>query len=123
MRLFFLTPLLLALLSPTTLAQSLTYTNTTLFALSILNATNFYRTEHNATSLTWNTTLTSSATSWASKCNFEHSGGSYGENLVAGAANATAAVEVWGLEREKYDFGNPGFSETTGHFTQLVWKA
>jgi Cysteine-rich secretory protein family len=33
-------------------------------------------------------------------------------------------VDAWGDESAKYDFSKPtGFSEQTGHFTQLVWKA
>lgn len=31
-------------------------------------------------------------------------------------------VSAWGDEREGYDFEHPGFSEGTGHFTQLVWR-
>ena len=49
-------------------------------------------------------------------------GGPTGENLAAGYANASASVDAWGLERENYNWNNPGFSETTGHFTQLVWS-
>lgn len=49
-------------------------------------------------------------------------GGPTGENLAAGYANASAAVDAWGLERESYNWTKPGFSETTGHFTQLVWS-
>lgn len=49
-------------------------------------------------------------------------GGPTGENLAAGYANATASVDAWGLERKMYNFKKPtGFSEKTGHFTQLVW--
>ena len=49
-------------------------------------------------------------------------GGPTGENLAAGFVNVSASVEAWGLEREKYNFEEPGFSEETGHFTQLVWR-
>jgi hypothetical protein len=49
-------------------------------------------------------------------------GGPTGENLAAGYANASAAVDAWGLEREHYDWNQPGFSEATGHFTQVVWS-
>lgn len=29
---------------------------------------------------------------------------------------------MWAHERVNYDWNNPGFSGTTGHFTQLAWK-
>jgi hypothetical protein len=31
-------------------------------------------------------------------------------------------VTGWGSEGQDYDFDDGGFSEETGHFTQLVWK-
>jgi len=40
-----------------------------------------------------------------------------------GYQNLTAAIEAWGNERDMYNYGKPGFSEGTGHFTQLVWKS
>lgn len=40
-----------------------------------------------------------------------------------GFLDATGAVEAWGNERDLYDFKAPtGFTEKTGHFTQLVWR-
>lgn len=49
---------------------------------------------------------------------------SYGENLAYGYGNVSAAVIAWGEERNMYNFGKPtGFTEETGHFTQLVWKS
>jgi hypothetical protein len=47
-------------------------------------------------------------------------GGPSGENLAAGYANATAAVNAWGHERVDYDFKKGEFSHETGHFTQMV---
>ncbi|KAI0466671.1 CAP domain-containing protein [Xylaria cf. heliscus] len=99
------------------------------FMSAILNSTNFYRGEHNATAVEWNETLSGFATDYlngdavGADCKFAHSGGPYGENLALGYPNATASVEAWGNERAKYDFDNPGFTEDTGHFTQLVWKS
>ncbi|KAI9038340.1 putative extracellular SCP domain protein Pry1 [Aspergillus affinis] len=50
--------------------------------------------------------------------------GPYGENLAFGYPNASAAIAAWGDEVRHYDFQKPtGFTEETGHFTQLVWKA
>ena len=31
------------------------------------------------------------------------------------------ATEMWYDEVKEYDFSSPGFSSTTGHFTQVVW--
>ncbi|KAK9441163.1 SCP-like extracellular protein [Metarhizium brunneum] len=95
------------------------------FTSAILNSTNFYRGEHNATAVSWNETLASFAADHLARsgCRFEHSGGPYGENLAEGYPNATASVEAWGDERDRFDFGDPGFAHETGHFTQLVWKS
>jgi hypothetical protein len=32
-------------------------------------------------------------------------------------------VDAWALERKSYNYKDPSFSEKTGHFTQVVWKA
>ncbi|KAI8666463.1 SCP domain-containing protein [Fusarium keratoplasticum] len=95
------------------------------FTSAILNSTNFYRGEHNASSLTWNRTLEEFATDYLDDnddCKFEHSNGPYGENLAIGYSNVTASVEAWGDERDDYDFDKGEFSKKTGHFTQLVWR-
>lgn len=99
------------------------------FTSAILNSTNVCREAHNASAVVWNRTLASFAADYLSgdavvgaACAFAHSGGPYGENLALGFANATASVEAWGGEEADYDFRRPGFSEATGHFTQLVWK-
>jgi uncharacterized protein YkwD len=95
------------------------------FASAILNSTNSFRGQHNASAVSWNSTLASFAAAYLVRgdCRFQHSGGPYGENLAEGYPNATASVEAWGNERDKYDFGDAQFSEETGHFTQLVWKS
>jgi hypothetical protein len=109
--------------SVTSVPDTTSYTNANNLETDILNSTNFYRYEHNATALTWNASLASYAQSWASRCQWQHSGGPYGENLAAGYPDVTTAVDGWGDERAKYNFKTPtGFSEATGHFTQLVWK-
>ncbi|XP_078494865.1 Golgi-associated plant pathogenesis-related protein 1 isoform X1 [Ciona intestinalis] len=48
-----------------------------------------------------------------------------GENLAWSSAElgADAAVDMWYNEIKDYDFSQPGFSGSTGHFTQVVWKA
>jgi len=109
--------------SPTSsAATSDQYTSDSTFRSTILNGTNTYRSEHNATSLSWNASLATYALDWANKCQWAHSHGPSGENLAKNYANVTDAVDGWGYERTKYDFGNGGFGEGTGHFTQLVWK-
>ncbi|KAL3417816.1 SCP-like extracellular protein [Phlyctema vagabunda] len=107
--------------APTPEATSSQYTSDSTFQSSILDAHNFYRAQHNASDLSWNDTSADFAQDWSDECNFRHSGGPTGENLAAGYANASASVDAWGLEREEYNFNSPGFSEETGHFTQLVW--
>ncbi|KAL3496486.1 CAP domain-containing protein [Aspergillus germanicus] len=103
--------------------QDPSYTSSSLFKSSVLSTTNDYRAEHNASALTWNDTLADYAKQWAKGCIWEHSHGPYGENLAYGYGNATTAVQVWGDERDMYDFDKPtGFTKETGHFTQLVWK-
>ncbi|KAI5457640.1 CAP domain-containing protein [Mariannaea sp. PMI_226] len=94
------------------------------FTSAILSTTNSYRAQHNATALTWNSTLEDFASDYldSNDCVFKHSGGPYGENLAIGYVNATASVRAWGDEREEYNFHAGKFSEKTGHFTQLVWK-
>lgn len=113
---------------PPSLAPS--FTDPPLFTSSVLNSTNTYRAQHNATALLYNTTLASFAQSYldtgvgpGDTCTFEHSGGPYGENLAIGYPTVEAGIEAWGDEREEYDFGRGRFSKGTGHFTQLVWKA
>lgn len=109
------------------------FTDAALFTSAILNSTNTFRSQHDASPVTWNTTLSAFASAYlasmrpespesGSECDFSHSGGPYGENLALGCGEVTGCVDLWGEEREQYAFGDAGFSEATGHFTQLVWK-
>ncbi|KAJ6028770.1 hypothetical protein N7540_004346 [Penicillium herquei] len=114
----------------TTVKASLTvpspasYTSPTDFEDTVLKVSNEYRDDHDAESLVWNETLTEYARKWAEGCIWKHSDGPYGENIAFGFANASAAVKAWGDEGELYNFSKPtGYTEETGHFTQLVWKS
>ncbi|GKT78170.1 SCP-like extracellular protein [Colletotrichum tofieldiae] len=103
------------------------WTSDDTFTSAVLNSTNFYRNEHNASDVTWNDTLADFAIDYlddmsGDSCDFEHSGGPYGENLAKGYPNTTLSIEAWGDERDDYDFDKGEFDEDTGHFTQLVWK-
>jgi len=57
--------------------------------------------------------------------------GTAGENLFYAMSTSvdytktfdTAATQAWYDEIKDYDFAKPAFGPTTGHFTQVVWKA
>ncbi|KAJ5502558.1 Allergen V5/Tpx-1-related protein [Penicillium fimorum] len=100
------------------------YTSLDKFKDDMLKVTNEYRANHDASPLKWNDTLAEYSQEWAEACIWKHSKSSYGENLAFGYNNVSAAVIAWGDEGEMYNFGKPtGFTEATGHFTQLVWKS
>jgi uncharacterized protein YkwD len=93
----------------------------------ILAAHNKVRARHCAPPLVWSAEVAKVAQGWANQlrdsgCSFEHSKTKYGENLAAGTSlTQQAAVDMWYAEVGKYDFARPGFSMSTGHFTQVVW--
>ena len=90
-----------------------------------LNQHNFYRRRHGVPDLTWSSSLAASAQSHANNCIFQHSRA--GENLYSISAYWSGygidSVDSWYFEQEIYDYNNPGFSYSTGHFTQIVWKS
>lgn len=112
------------------------------FTSAVLNSTNAYRARYQADAVSWNETLSDHAAAYLAKvsrnsqhqrrgaaadtrqdCQFAHSGGPYGENLAMGYGTAGASVEAWGDEGVQHDYTTGmGFTEQTGHFTQLVWR-
>lgn len=89
---------------------------------------NDYRIKHQAPRLKWNNTLQVSAQRWADNCRFTHQEQSIlGENLYAVFGTSTrsealnSAPKEWYKEYKYYDYGRPGFSRLTGHFTQMIW--
>ena len=100
-----------------------TYLSASLFESSILNSTNTYRYQHASPAVIWNVSLASFAQQYSQNCRFAHSGThGIGENLAEGYVDTVSAVDGWGEEQSLYNYSDPGFSEQTGHFTQLVWK-
>lgn len=96
--------------------------------VGIFKLHNDYRDKHQAPRLKWNNTLQVSAQMWADNCKFSHAEQSkLGENLYAVFGTSTPsqaltdAAKEWYKEYKYYDFGRPGFSPLTGHFTQMVW--
>ncbi|MEP5614197.1 MAG: pathogenesis-related family 1 protein [Cyclobacteriaceae bacterium] len=101
-------------------------------AQAFLEAHNTYRAAVGIEGLTWSDELAASATEWAeelaSNCTFQHSSGSYGENLWKGTSGAFAiedVVESWGSEKQHYNYDNNSCDdgEVCGHYTQVVWEA
>ncbi|KAM3414527.1 hypothetical protein BST61_g9686 [Cercospora zeina] len=88
----------------------------------VLNSTNTWRSDYLAEPVKWNDSLADYAQDWAKGCLWQHSGGPHGENLAAGFANATLAIDAWGDEETKYNYAKAKFTEEAGHFSQLVWR-
>jgi uncharacterized protein YkwD len=99
-------------------------------AQALVDAHNRVRATHCAPPLKWSAKVAASAQKWADTlrgkgCALQHSGGRYGENLAAGTTGLLDAAGVTGMwygESKKYSFHHPGFSMSTGHFTQVVWR-
>ncbi|TKA72425.1 hypothetical protein B0A55_05407 [Friedmanniomyces simplex] len=100
---------------------TIAYTGNALQA-AVLNSTNYYRAQHQANALTWDDALANYAQDYAGKCIWQHSNGPYGENLAEGYTSPILAIDGWAGEEQKYNYHKAKFSESTGHYTQLVWK-
>ena len=100
---------------------------------AILLAHNRHRARHCAAPLRWSAAVAAVAQAWADQlvrdeCAFEHSkGNKYGGNLFfmgpSDPGSAVIAADEWYSEITAYDYGAPGFGMSTGHFTQVVWRA
>jgi len=101
--------------------------------IEITNYVNAYRAKNQASPLVWDNTIASFAQQWsyylASNNLFQHSGTNlYGENLAYFKGYGSdvmslmkLSIDDWYNEISLYDFNNPAFSASTGHFTCLVW--
>ncbi|SMN21738.1 similar to Saccharomyces cerevisiae YJL078C PRY3 Cell wall protein with a role in mating efficiency [Maudiozyma saulgeensis] len=119
---------LLILLFHTTriFAFNATYALSPSLQQSVLDEHNRLRALHVDTPpLVWDDALASFAQDWAAKydCSgiLTHSQEPYGENLAIGYT-AIEATDAWYDEIRFYNYSDPQYSETTGHFTQMVWK-
>lgn len=88
-----------------------------------LDSHNQYRLKHQVAPVSWSDEVAQSAQNWADSCPTGHSKAGYGENMAWGYSSIESVVTAWYSEEKYYDYSNPGFSYTTGHFTQVVWKA
>ncbi|XP_074526269.1 Golgi-associated plant pathogenesis-related protein 1-like [Halichoeres trimaculatus] len=100
------------------------------FQQEFLKAHNAYRKRHSAPPLEYNDELNATAQSWANHLlasgAFGHSNTRDGENIYMSAGiklTGRDAVDAWFSEIQDYNFSYPGFSGSTGHFTQVVWKS
>ena len=123
------TTITLAAASSASASLSPDYTFLEQFQFQILNSTNYYRYLHPAPYLQYNASLADFAQSYSEKCKWSHNPVlgkvGYGENLAKGYGTPAEAVDAWGNEASMFDFDSSsytGFSEETGHFTQLVWR-
>ncbi|WP_280240747.1 CAP family protein [Nocardia abscessus] len=106
------------------------------YAQTGLTLHNNYRAKHGSPAMTLTQNLNNQAQQcakyYAAKRTIDHScpyKNGAGENLVGGQGSWDAVsfvemgTQMWYDEIKDYDFNNPGFSMSTGHFTQVVWKA
>jgi hypothetical protein len=96
---------------------------------------NSYRAKNQAPPLLWDNNIYSISQAWSENLKglrvIQHSGNkAYGENLAFFQGYGTdvvqlikLAIDAWYAEIALYDFSKPGFSDTTGHFTCLVWAS
>ena len=113
----------------------ISHTTATFDVSQSVSHVNRYRQQHSAPPVSWSAAVADASRKWAGVLSttnsFKHSVTAYGENLAmfwVGNSEpkdmtiyVLKSVDMWYDEVRAYDFRNPGFSMTTGHFTQLVW--
>ncbi len=101
------------------------------FEEEILQRHNALRARHGVQPLAWNAQMAAYAQQWAQENartnTMQHRpNNKYGENIYwvsGGALTGAGVADSWYSEAGKYNYGKPGFSSATGHFTQMVWKS
>ena len=101
----------------------------------ITNYINMYRIKHQVKNIVLNDNQSLFSQNWSdyllTNNLFQHSNTQlYGENLAFFQGYGTdiitllkLSIDAWYNEIKLYDFNNPGYSESTGHFTCLIWKS
>lgn len=107
--------------TPTSISES----NDSTFVNTMLYTINAYRGKHNVPQLQWDASLATAALNYAQSCVLSPSSdSSFGETLAAGSsADPQFYVSVWYNQGQNYNYQNPGFSQQTGQFTQLMWAS
>uniref|UniRef100_UPI0037E765B3 Golgi-associated plant pathogenesis-related protein 1-like isoform X1 n=2 Tax=Semicossyphus pulcher TaxID=241346 RepID=UPI0037E765B3 len=102
------------------------------FQQEFLETHNAYRKKHNTPPMALNSQMSAVAQKWAdhllAKGALQHSDTDDGENIYNMFSSAAIkltgkeAVDSWYSEIKDYNWSSPGFTGSTGHFTQVVWK-
>ncbi|APA07489.1 hypothetical protein sscle_03g022590 [Sclerotinia sclerotiorum 1980 UF-70] len=94
------------------------------FKVQILQAQNWYRAAHGAKPLVWNNTLADTSSDWVARCVWElESTPDIGKSFVSVIPTSVfGIINYLGLERQFYNWSDPGMNNSTKQFTQMVWK-
>ncbi|TGO29693.1 hypothetical protein BPAE_0012g00480 [Botrytis paeoniae] len=95
------------------------------FKIQILNAQKCYRAAHGALPLFWNDTLADSSSNWVAGCVWDlESTPGIGKSFVSVIPTSVfGIVNYLRLERQFYNWSEPGPTNSTKQFTQMVWKS
>jgi hypothetical protein len=92
----------------------------------VLKNINDVRARYGAPPVVWSYRMATVAQSWADRRRFEHRPcNEFGENIAIATMlepGMDSAIRMFAAESRRYDWDQPGYSPSTGHFTALVWK-